>query len=69
MCDEARDISRATFLKHCDAQDVIKGMGYSIGPEKGLHLKDDYHVSYHKSRYRGKPCYFMCWSAIEYIFV
>lgn len=36
---------------------------------QGLTLKKDWHVSYHKSTYQGRPCYFMCHSAIEYVFV
>lgn len=35
----------------------------------GLRWKDDWAISYHKSVYRGEPCYYYCHSAIEYVFV
>lgn len=33
-----------------------------------LTQKNDVHISYHQSVYRGKPCYYFKHSAIEYIF-
>lgn len=35
---------------------------------KGLELKNDYAVSFYKSKYMGKPCYYIVHSMIEYIF-
>lgn len=69
MVEAARDISFRTFAKNVDWQQWATMMGYSIGSEPGLHLKDDWHVSYHKSVYQGQPCYYARHSAIEYIFV
>lgn len=68
MVDAAREISYATFTRHCDWQDWARQQGYSVGAERGLHLKSDYHVAYFKSTFRGAPCYYLVWSAIEVIF-
>ena len=43
-------------------------MGYAIGQEEGMHLKDDRLVSYHKSTYLGARCYYAVWSGTEYVF-
>lgn len=68
MVDAARSITFATFRRNCaGVQDWARSMGYSIAGERGLHLKDDWAVSYHKSVYSGRPCYFIRHSAIEYI--
>lgn len=32
-------------------------------------MPHDWHVSYHRSMFRGKPCIYVRHSAIEYIFV
>ncbi len=68
MIEAARGISFETFRKRCDWQAVARQLGYSVGAERGLHLKDDYHVSFHKSVYAGRPCYYLRWSAIEHVF-
>jgi len=72
MVDNAREISLSTFRRHVDAnerRDIEAGLGYAVGHQRGLHLKDDGHVSYGKSVYQGKPCVFMAHSAIEWVFV
>jgi len=35
----------------------------------GFHIKDDWAVSFCKSKYKGKPCYYIVHSGIEYIFL
>ena len=68
MVDAARDITLATLRRHCaDLDEWARGMTYAIGAERGLHLKDDWAVSYHKSTYKGRPCYYIRHSCIEYI--
>ena len=39
-----------------------------MGSGDGLHLKDDWHVNYYRSTFRGQPCYYAKHSAIEHIF-
>lgn len=48
---------------------IVAGIDPHEVGRQGLTLKKDWHVSYHKSTYQGRPCYFMCHSAIEYVFV
>jgi len=68
-----RDITRETFLQYVDYQSVLAeieaGCGYSTTNDGGLRMGNDSYVSYSKSVYRGCPCVYFTWSAIEYIFV
>ena len=72
MVDNSREIAWKTFLKYVDVETVKDVFPYySYRNEKtgcGFHIKDDYTVSFHKSKYRGKPCVYIYHSAIEYIF-
>jgi len=69
MTDAAREVTLETIKRHCeDLHQWAHDMGYSVGGERGLHLKDDFAVSFHKSTYAGQPCYYIRHSAIEYIF-
>lgn len=72
MVDSAIMITRRTFLQHVDRADLAQleqSMGYSAHPSQGLVMAADWHVSYHKGKYRGKKCYYVYHSAIEYIFL
>jgi hypothetical protein len=72
MVDGARDITRKTFLAHVDTvsrQEIETALGYALNARQGLTMAGDYHVSYHRSIFRGRPCYFFRWSAIEYVFI
>lgn len=69
MIDQAVDITYATFRKHAVGLDEwAERMGYvTHGP--GLRLKDDFHVSYHRSRWKGQRCYYIRHSAIEHVWL
>jgi len=69
MISRSRGITYKTFIKYVDWKELSKRLGYAIHPKQGLTLKKDYVPSYYKSVYLGKPCYYIRWSAIEYIFV
>ena len=69
MTDDAVEVTLQTIRRHCDLSGFESDCRYAVGPERGLHLKDDFHVSYHKSRYKGRPCYYVRHSAIEHIFM
>ncbi len=72
MIDAAIDITRQTFLKHVDREEmdcIEGGLGYEKDPRKGLTMAADYAVSYHRSKYQGRLCYYFRWSAIEHIFI
>jgi hypothetical protein len=71
MVDGAIDITRRTFLQHVDRDDLAameSALGYADHPSRGLTMAADWHVSYHRSKYRGRRCYYFRHSAIEYIF-
>lgn len=68
---DARDITRRTFLQHVDRdklREIEQRLGYATHPRQGLTMAADYHVSYHRSRHKGKTVYFFRWSCIEHIF-
>jgi len=66
MVDKSREITLATFLRHVSRADI-----YSVLDGYGKHfsINRDWHVSYYKSKYDGKSCYYIVHSAIEYVFV
>ena len=72
MKDIAIDVTYETMLKHCDIQGVMElffsGV-YAQSKKDGLTIKNDWHIYYYKSIYRGKKCYYLRHSSIEYIFL
>lgn len=79
MVDQAIEITWATFRKYVDWEEVREVFpDYSYRREKispiddkptvPMHIKDDYAVSFHRSKYKGKRCYYIRHSGIEYIF-
>ena len=71
MIHEAKDISRSTFLKHVDRDELdelAKELSYSTRRDGGLMMCNDWHISYHRSKLHGKTVYFFKHSAIEYVF-
>jgi hypothetical protein len=71
MTASSIDITYRTFFRHVDLQEAIEALGnfYERDPRRGLTLKDDWHVAYCKGKYRGKPCYYLVHSGIEYIWI
>ena len=69
IIDNAREITYETFIKHVNKEDLAdlkQDLGYG---RHGLTLKNDWAVSYHKSKLpNSKPVYFLCHSCIEYVF-
>lgn len=73
MIDGASDISRSTFLRYVDRgslEAIEQSIGYASSSSRNgeLRMAGDWHVSYHRSTYRGRPCVYFRWSAIEHIF-
>lgn len=78
MVDTATEITWKTFRNHIDLQELKsifpfyswRGEIYNSEGELTVtfHIKDDWAVSFYKSNYNNKPCYFLVHSAIEYIF-
>ena len=70
MVDQAIDVTYRTILRHCKGlREWAKNMGYEANSREGLTLQKDWHVSYHRSKYRGKRCYYVQHSGIEHIWV
>lgn len=64
MVDQSRQITIGTFRRRCNTRDWEASMGY----DNYLPIWRDHHVSYYRSRYKGRPCYYAVHSAIEHIF-
>ncbi len=64
MIDKGKEITQKTFFKYVNRKKVQSMLGYS----RTFPIRYDNHVSYYKSKFKGKPCYYLCWSSIEYIF-
>lgn len=70
MIEDAVDIKYGTMQRNCKGLDAWAWEhGYENNVKQGLTLNRDWHVSYHKSTFEGQPCYFMRWSAFEFIWV
>ena len=72
MTDSAKEITYRTFRSKISRKEFIDletSFGYSVSNDGGLRICNDYTVSFWKSTYRGKPCYYMDHSSIEYVFV
>jgi hypothetical protein len=70
MVEASKPVGYTTFSKHADFENLLDQMGYAPkgSRNQGLRIANDYHVAYFKSRFKGRPCYFMVHSGIEYIF-
>lgn len=64
MVDVSRQIKWETLIKHVSIEEIE-----SVLPNKNPTLKKDWAVRFHKSSYKGKPCYYICHSGIEYVFL
>lgn len=69
MIDSSKEVSYQTFARHVDIGAIAPSLGYAYrSGEKGLRLSKDWAVSFYKSKWKGIRCYYMKWSAIEYVF-
>ena len=66
MTEQAEQVTYGTVARNCDLTQFKAMMGYG---KTGLALKNDWHVGYFKSEYKGQECYYIVHSGIEYIFV
>ncbi len=70
MVDNAIEISYRTFIKHVPIEEIKELFPYyDFHGKGGLNLKHDWAVSFHRSKYRGRRCYYMRHSSIEYIWI
>lgn len=67
----SKEISRRTFRRHVDHESLEElevSLGYESHPSRGLTMAGDCHVTYYKSTYKGRPCVYLRYSSIEYLF-
>lgn len=72
MVDTEIDITRRTFLKHVDKEDLAelaRSLGYEEHHTRGLTMANDWCISYHGGILHGKRCYYFRHSSIEYVFL
>jgi len=64
--DECREVSYRTMRRRCAGlREWAKSMGY----DRWLPLSKDPYVAYYRSFYKGRRCYYLVYSAIEFIWV
>lgn len=71
---EARqEISMRTFWSKVDRRELANLFpGYLWDPYdrgRGLRMRDDFFITYYRSTWKGRRCYYVLWSGIEHIFV
>lgn len=70
MTDAAVKVTYQTMLRNCkDLDKWAAAHCYEKDARKGLTLRNDWHVAYYRSKFRGKRCYYIRHSAIEYIWL
>ena len=72
MIDNATEITYSTFIKHIGIKQISQLFPFYIWGQKkegGVRLKDDWAVSFYKSKLNGVLVYYINHSAIEYIFI
>lgn len=66
--DSAEDVTEAEFRAACEGvDDWAVAHGYDLDPDDGLTLSEDWHVSWERGTYDGRPCFFLTWSGIEFV--
>lgn len=69
MVNAEKVITYQTALKHMTGLlEWARARGYAMR-RPSITLRTDWHVSFHKSVYKGDPCYYVQWSGIEYIWL
>jgi hypothetical protein len=71
MIDAAGEVTYRTLREHCKGLDQwAANHGYDVDHQRGgLRLSKDWAVGFYKSVYDGQDCYYIRWSAIEYVWL
>lgn len=70
MLDRSVGVTYETFRRNVGAYSLdgwAEARGYAKHPREGLTLKKDWHVGYSRSAWNGVKCYYLTWSAFEFI--
>ena len=62
MTENALEVTYKTFIKYVDYRDLLAFFGTNPSP------KYEPYIGFYRSKYRGKRCYFVEHSNIEYVF-
>lgn len=68
IIDAAEEIELEEFKKNVNLEDyneIVCALGY----DASFPIENDWHVSYHKSEYKGELIFYIRHSAIEYLFM
>lgn len=70
--EACREVSYSTMLRRCAgllewAVENNYDRRSNAANSHGLTLRNDWHVGYYRSVFRGRPCYYLVWSGIEFI--
>lgn len=70
LYDHDREIKGVSFFRHVSMRDVAEMLGYAYGRwQRGVRLLKDWHLSFHRSKWRNVNCYHLEWSGIDHVFV
>lgn len=70
MTDTAEDLTYDEFIFIVSENELVKVFpDYDWNNGKNLKLRDDWAVSFHKSKYDGRDCLYVKWSAIEFVWI
>lgn len=74
MIDEAREVTYRTFRRQVGVDELdrwSKEHGYVLSRRHGhgATLKHDPYVAFYRSNWGGRPCYYLVWSAMEFIWL
>lgn len=70
MLHDSIDVTYETFRRNVGAHSLgewAEAHGYVRDARHGLTLKKDWHVNYSRSTWNGVKCYYLTWSAFEFI--
>lgn len=67
MVDDGEEVTREEFVNNVNSSEFSQ-LESNLGYSEDFKMETDWHVSYWKSYYRGKKCYYLSQSSIEYIF-
>lgn len=70
LYDHDKEVTRKTFFRRVSMKEVAEMLGYAYGRwARGVRLMKDWHLQFHRSKWRGVPCYHLEWSGIDHVFV
>jgi len=70
MLEDNQQTNYRAVQRHCRGLlEWSQKIGYAARKSDGLTLRHDRMVGFYRSKWLGRPCYYVLWSAIEFIWV